>query len=1772
MNNLGKAVLVLGFWLIISSFSLSLAEEPGLVGMWSFDNGVGQIAKDSSGSMNDGRIFGAAWVDGIKGKALRFDGRDDSVDVGDDPSLNITKAITIEAWIQGENWSTSPWHCIARKNDAYSLEVAKGLEGKGGVCLTLWGKPEGNFLWAQQQVEESESYYLAATWDGFYMKIYVNGVQRSETKPYKGTLNITSAHLNIGAWDGSNHPFNGIIDEVRVYNRALSSEEVEKHFNEISPSATEKRASSVTTREKKSRGKPILAGLWHFDEGKGEMTRDSSSRGNDALISNVNWEKGLEGNCLRFKGKENSYIQVNGKGTLEDRTISLWIKPELFKGVDIPFLSYGTPAGSGDIFRIDEAGFIRVNWSQEESKIPVKFDSWNQITITYKQGIFSLYLNGVLVSSQEIRLCPLKLSGFWIGGNRLSLGVWRESFIGLIDEVKLYGQVLSPEKIKENYLKEGGNLPAYEEIERRLREVARYRRGENRFGPFYCVSVNEFVNGAAVHFMSRLGYGTIHPYQRAGDPFLTLINVDTVVRNGIPYQPIIDKQVILNKFPGGKVNWALASHGTTVGVDKGGNTEFINNGFYDVVGWFAGGGTTKGTLTLNFPEPRKIDNIRFVSPRPVATPISYTVEVKEEGKQSFKVLRRITGEVSTSDLPYPWRQFISVPKRKRFGREEFFTFEPLFLTAIRLNVTNTVFGELGPEICEFEAWGDAPARNLPRKVEIPVGLSADEVYFLGNVGFNGYPEIKEKRKIARYVLVYEDGEKEDIPLINGINFASYKGVSFVPEAHPGFYFNDRDLPEEEIPQLFWLSHKPKKNKIIKSIIFESVDKDISPVLSAITVRKGGRPLWFFNDEELKQARSVKPDVIQNERYYCLNGNWKYKTDQGKLGRDGGYSLKEYDDSSWEKMKVPSNWYLEGLDYFGAVWYRHEFRVPERFRGKNVSLRFEAVSYYYKVWLNNHYLGSYKCGSYYNPFEFDVTEYLNYEGDNILAVEVDYPLNPGGFSRFSFMLSGEIWHEAVTNGDATEGGIWRSVYLVESGPVTVDDVYIKSNKLSKGNKNAEVEFIVTLNNRSKEDYSGRLRINVSGKNFKGGEYVIEEDVSLKPGESIKKVTKKITNPKLWWTWDYGKPNLYLAKTEVLKDNIISDTKKMTFGIRSVEIEGYGHWRTTPISGYGKAILRLNGEKIFLRGAHLQQQLWGSTLNREIRKRDLLIYKDAGVNSIRMGVSVDIPEFYDLCDEMGILVLQGMPHPCSWPWSYTKGDEMIKMNQQFNKNLRNHPSIWAFIGPNEWGQGSENWIVPVCESLEEIDDTRPIAVSCAGMWPCFDTHYDGGEGSILFRKTIFHWLGYGMRTMHFNTEGGAVVGTIDIDSVRRHFGGENIFPYDGLSHYWNGAYWWSILHLYEFPRGNIPIKNMEDLRKAYLTYCRKPLLHKYRGSKYTLEHYRIYKYKKCSAFHIFYPWSNIPKAFSYTKLNYDRTPKVGWQAVKEAYRPILPALEFDTTDISAVWIVNDTLKKMPCKLRYIFKEKKGQNILSKGEKEFTLLPNSSTKLVDLRGKLDLYNYIYKTGRDVEAKLELFDEKGKLMVANEYEFPYLEIAGLWLNILPFPTTGKPICASFWEGEAVENKERGKVVEIKGGYNNSGLVLDGTPENIASAAYKIAIPYDGKYCLKIACKPEQRAGITVCFNGKKYTQMNITGDNRINSRYTETEENIKNRWDIVGKTKWANGVGWYELRRKGADYIFNLKKGTYTFTFQTEGELTIDAFCMQKIPEGIYMLTFQD
>ncbi|MDE3741796.1 beta-galactosidase GalB [Maribacter polysaccharolyticus] len=432
---------------------------------------------------------------------------------------------------------------------------------------------------------------------------------------------------------------------------------------------------------------------------------------------------------------------------------------------------------------------------------------------------------------------------------------------------------------------------------------------------------------------------------------------------------------------------------------------------------------------------------------------------------------------------------------------------------------------------------------------------------------------------------------------------------------------------------------------------------------------------------------IQSCVKSNERITeSFNQNWKFQ--KGEIGSE---KTMDFEDTSWRILDLPHDWAIEGpfseahntrtggLPIYGTAWYRKNFIVDKKHEGKTVAIDFDGIMNYAEIYINGEKAGARPYG--YIGFEVDLTPYIRFGEENIIAVRVD----PKELSA--------RWYPGA--------GIYRNVYLTIKNPVSIayNGTYITTPKIS--DKEAEVVIKTILENKT--DITGEYTLSTTIKSSKGETVATSTNTLDLSGTSVELEDKLVVqNPILWQLDD---PHLYTAISVLLKKGTPIDNYNTTFGIRAIKY--------SQEKGF-----ELNGEQVKFKGVCLHHDLGplGSAVNYRATERQLEIMKGMGVNAIRTSHNPPSPEQLILCDKMGILVqveafdewkkakVENGYHKVWDEWHETDLRDMIKRD-------RNHPSVvmWS-IGNEVREQGSKEG-GQLAQQLTDIchdeDPTRPVS---------------------------------------------------------------------------------------------------------------------------------------------------------------------------------------------------------------------------------------------------------------------------------------------------------------------------------------------------------------------------------------------------------------------------------------------------------------------------------
>ena len=372
----------------------------------------------------------------------------------------------------------------------------------------------------------------------------------------------------------------------------------------------------------------------------------------------------------------------------------------------------------------------------------------------------------------------------------------------------------------------------------------------------------------------------------------------------------------------------------------------------------------------------------------------------------------------------------------------------------------------------------------------------------------------------------------------------------------------------------------------------------------------------------------------------------------------------------------------------AWWYRKAVEIPASFKGKSIWLKFGGINYRANIWLNGKQIAkSEDVAGAWRTYDFNVTDAARPGAENVLAVQVFAP------TENDLAITFVDWNPAPPDKNM---GLWRGVEISTSGPVAIRYPTVVSKVDSPGNENAHLTVTALLRNGTNQPVKGTLKGKIEN-------IELSLDVELGAGEN-KDVTftpeqfsqLNVANPRLWWPAQMGKPNLYTMSLEFYVDGKASDRSQTHFGIREISSE---------VVASNARIFTINGKKILIRGGG-----WATDMmmreNSQRLEDEFRYVQDMGLNTIRLEGKLETPEFFDLADRKGILVMAGWCCCDFWEkwakWQPHDFDIAKASLQDQIYRLRSHPSLVM------WLNGSDN---PPPPDVEEMY----LAVEKQLQWP-------------------------------------------------------------------------------------------------------------------------------------------------------------------------------------------------------------------------------------------------------------------------------------------------------------------------------------------------------------------------------------------------------------------------------------------------------------------------
>ena len=427
---------------------------------------------------------------------------------------------------------------------------------------------------------------------------------------------------------------------------------------------------------------------------------------------------------------------------------------------------------------------------------------------------------------------------------------------------------------------------------------------------------------------------------------------------------------------------------------------------------------------------------------------------------------------------------------------------------------------------------------------------------------------------------------------------------------------------------------------------------------------------------------------------CGTEYFNYLTKANSIHNEGPY-VANFNDSTWQEVKVPHDWvsilpyadvasHSHGYKTVGykypetsVGWYRKTINIPASDLGKHIALKFDGIFRNARVWFNGFYMGTEPSG--YATQVYDVTEYVNYGGDNLICVRADATLEEGWF------------YEGA--------GIYRDAWLMKSAAVGVAPfgTFVYAD-LKQPYDKVTIYVETEVNNHSLTtqqcEVSHRL-LDADGREVAKSE---SSTIMLRAKQTLNSqpLTLNLNTPHLWSPAD---PYLYKVETTVKVDGRVTDVYETTTGIRDIEFDA------------DRGFL-LNGQPLKLKGVNMHQDHAGvgAAIPDALQAWRIKQLKKMGCNAYRASHNPMTPALLDICDREGILVidenrLTGI------------NEEHLRLLERMIKRDRNHPSVilWS-NGNEEWGMENTIQGTRIAAAMREythlLDPTRHSTIANAG----------------------------------------------------------------------------------------------------------------------------------------------------------------------------------------------------------------------------------------------------------------------------------------------------------------------------------------------------------------------------------------------------------------------------------------------------------------------------
>ncbi|MBN1890613.1 MAG: hypothetical protein JW850_21645 [Thermoflexales bacterium] len=624
---------------------------------------------------------------------------------------------------------------------------------------------------------------------------------------------------------------------------------------------------------------------------------------------------------------------------------------------------------------------------------------------------------------------------------------------------------------------------------------------------------------------------------------------------------------------------------------------------------------------------------------------------------------------------------------------------------------------------------------------------------------------------------------------------------------------------------------------------------------------------------------------------ALDGEWRVAF-ANTPAEDCEYAAAEIDDSNWERVRLPHLRQASvGRD---TLWYRHRFSLESLPHDAHTLLRFGGAFYDTCVWLNGVELGAHQ--GYFQPFGFDAGDQLKV-GENVLAVRCRFPVEAGALKRKTAVAgifadwdckpypSAYYPNLPAPHEWTVPLGLWRPVYLQAADDVLVESFNVFAEAINprwtEGTDLANVRVVLQLRSlrAAPTVQKARVRIEIAPHNF-DGPAVAKDDWEIALGGAPchrVELGLSLPRPRLWFPWTHGAPDLYRATLWVESEGGAKHELVRAFGVRTIQAlidEQRWEWW-------------LNGRRIFPRGSNVIADFYLDRLSSEGLSHDLALARKANLDLLRVHAHIGSSEFYQLCDEQGLMVM--CDFPLIWTYAHDLPPEereafrasVLRQVEDMVGLLGSHPSIvlWSIHNESPWtpdasflgddvhtSEANRQLDEEAAQRVRALDVTRPT-ITASGHYDrhVYNGWYTGNWRDTRDLRPAFP-TEFGVQALPslYSPVWASLNETVDLN-----------WPVDVDEPAWAHAGYQSVFWV-------SPGVGAPSQYATLAEYVQESQAYQAFYIRYTIDQWRRRKFQPAGGY-IHFLFTDGWPAISWAVLDYYRLPKAGYRALAEVSRP-------------------------------------------------------------------------------------------------------------------------------------------------------------------------------------------------------------------------------------------------------------------------------------------------